>query len=444
MLRKATILTTLGVLVLAGCEEREEILPGNRMNVRDVLETRADPLAEQLGNSARAVALGAPSNNAEWTQSGVSPHVRITNAAYSGAFQPIWQTSIGAGDSRRKRLNVDPVVAGGRIFTMDSEHVVRATSPSGAALWSHVLTPQRDENYEAQGGGIAYDNGRLYVASGFGTVTAIDPASGGEIWTQRLGNTATGAPSIRDGILYIVSGDTVGWALETETGRVRWQIEGVGDVDNVAGAPSPAIGPKRVVFSFGNGTVQTTFRQGGLSLWSADLLGRRNGVALSGIDDITGDPIIVGDKVFAGNHSGRFVALSVHDGERLWTAREGALGPAWPLGSDSVAFVTDRNELIRLDAETGDKIWAVDLPGYVPTRRNPQKRRDAAYANYGPILAGGRLIVASSDGYIRAFNPENGAEVAKVAIKGGATTRPVVAGGVMYVVSGDGVLHAFR
>ncbi|WGW03269.1 outer membrane protein assembly factor BamB family protein [Tropicibacter oceani] len=444
MLRKATILSTLGALALAGCSEREEILPGNRMNVRDVLETRADPLAQDPGNSARAVALGAQGSNADWAQSGVSPFARTTHAAFSGAFQPIWQTSIGAGDSRRKRLNADPVVAGGRIYTLDSEHVVRATSTSGEALWSRDLTPLRDKNYEAQGGGIAVEGGRLYVASGFGTVSALDPASGAELWVQRLGNTATGAPSVRDGVVYLVSGDSVGWALEADSGRIRWQVEGVGDVANVAGAPSPAIGDERVVFSFGNGTVQAVFRQGGLGLWSVDLLGRRNGVALAGIDDITGDPLIVGDRVYAGNHSGNFVALSVHDGERLWTAREGALGPAWPLGSDSVVFVSDRNELVRLDAATGDKIWAVDLPGYVPTRRNPQKRRDAAYANHGPILAGGRLIVASSDGFIRAFDPENGSEVSKVAIKGGATTRPVVAGGVLYVVSGDGVLHAYR
>ncbi|MFW2542592.1 PQQ-binding-like beta-propeller repeat protein [Primorskyibacter sp. 2E107] len=444
MLRTATLMAGIGLIALAGCEEREEILPGERMSVRDVLETRVDPLAQSDVNIARAVALPAHRSNADWAQSGVSPFARIDNAAFSGSFQPIWQTSIGAGDGRRKRLNVDPVVAGGRVFTMDSEFVVRATSTGGAPLWSHDLTPLRDKNYQAQGGGLAYEGGRLYVASGFGTVTAMDPETGGEIWTQRLGNTATGAPSIRDGVVYLTSGDSLGWALEADDGRIRWQLDGVGDSNNVAGAPSPALGEKRVIFSFGDASVQAAFLQGGLKLWSADILGRRNGVALSAIDDITGDPVIVGETVYAGNHSGRFVALSVHDGERLWTARDGALGPAWPLGNDSVVFVSDRNELVRLDAATGERIWAVDLPGYVPTRRNPQKRRDAAYANHGPILAGGRLIVASSDGFIRSFDPETGAEVSRVEIRGGATTRPVVAGGTLYVVSGNGTLHAFR
>lgn len=188
--------------------------------------------------------------------------------------------------------------------------------------------------------------------------------------------------------------------------------------------------------------MQGVFRKGGLRVWSADLLGRRSGLTIAGIDDVTGDPLISGDKIYAGNHSGRVVALSIYNGDRLWTAKHGALGPLWPAG-DSVFFVSDLNQLVRLDNETGQEIWVRDLPGYEP-KRNPNRRRDAAFANHGPVLAGGRLIVASSDGKIRAFNPEDGALVQEIAIAGGATTRPIVASGTLYVVSRKGVLHAYR
>lgn len=443
MARYITILgSALTALTLTACSEPEVVLAGDRLNVREVLETRGEDAAGNAANTVRAIALGAARSNAEWAQSGVSPFARTPHAALSANPQPLWSVSIGQGDSRRKRLNVDPVVAGGRIFTVDSDHQVRAVSTGGEVLWSHDLTPQRDGPEQAQGGGLAYADGRLYVASGFGSVTALDPATGGEIWTQRLGGTATGAPSVRGGVLYVVSSDQVAWALESDTGRIRWQIEGTGDVNNVAGGPAPAIGDKHVIFSFGTATVQAAFLQGGLRIWNADILGRRNGVALASIDDVTGDPLISGDTVFAGNHSGRMVAFSIHNGERLWTARQGALGPAWPAG-DSVFFVSDRNQLVRLDAASGDQIWAVDLPGYEPNR-NPNRRRDRAFSNHGPILAGGRLIVAGSDGLIRSFSPEDGRVVGQVQIDGGATTRPVVAGGVLYVVSGKGVLHAYR
>ena len=442
MARNATILGVLAAASLAGCGDPEVVLPGERLGVRDVLQIGTSDAATVPDNAARPAALPPQTSNAAWPQRGTSVHARIDHAAFSGALTPSWAVDIGEGDTRRRRLNVDPVVADARVFTVSADHRVRAVSTAGEVLWSFDLTPLRDEPWQAQGGGLAVEDGRLFVASGFGTLTALDPETGREIWTQRLGNTATGAPSVRDGVVYVVSGDEVAWALEADDGRIRWQIEGRGDVNNLAGAPAPAIDDKYVLFSFGAGTVQAAFRQGGLRLWSADILGRRNGVALSSVDDVSGDPLIAGDTVFAGNHSGRVVALNVSSGERLWTARHGALGPLWP-GGDSVYFVSDRNRLIRLDRETGAQIWAVDLPGYEPSR-NPNRRRDSAYANLGPILAGGRLIVAGSDGLLRAFDPEDGRLVTSAEIPGGATTRPLVAGGVLYVVSARGVLHAFR
>ena len=142
------------------------------------------------------------------------------------------------------------------------------------------------------------------------------------------------------------------------------------------------------------------------------------------------------------NVAAAFVPLGLGSGERLWTADMGALHMPWVAGG-SVFLVSDRKALVRLDAATGDVIWEVELPGWVPSAQ-PNRRRDRSFANYGPILAGNRLIVASSDGAIRAFSPENGALLSQVEIPGGATSAPVVAGGTLYVVSGNGVLHAFR
>jgi outer membrane protein assembly factor BamB len=446
MLRKTSVLISLAALVVAGCSEKEQVLPGERLNVRDVLSgTYVDETAlveTAAPAQARAFRASAVVANADWSQSPVSPHVRTLNSALGTNLSPLFSISIGAGDGRKSRLNADPVIAGGRIFTMDAKHQVRATSVAGQALWAKTLVPQRDKAPEGQGGGLAYGDGKLFVSSGFGKLTALDPATGDKLWEQDLNNTATGAPSYRDGLVYVVSGDRTGWAIESGDGRLRWQLDGTEDFNNIAGAPAPAIGDKYVVFSFGSGAIQGAFRQGGLRVWNADLLGRRSGLTIAGIDDVTGDPLISGDTVYAGNHSGRVVALSVYTGDRKWTAKYGALGPLWPAG-DSVFFVSDLNQLVRLDSATGQEIWSRDLPGYEP-KRNPNRRRDGAFANNGPILAGGRLIVASSDGKIRAFNPEDGKVVQEIAIPGGATTRPIVAGGTLYVVSRKGVLHAYR
>lgn len=159
------------------------------------------------------------------------------------------------------------------------------------------------------------------------------------------------------------------------------------------------------------------------------------------ITDVTGDPVISGGRVYAGNPSGRMVALDLETGQQLWFADEGAMSAVTVAGG-SVFAVSDRNEIVRIDAETGERIWGTELPFFV--RETKLRKRSTIHAHFGPVLAGGRLWVASSDNLLRGFDPVDGSLAASVALPEAAATAPVVAGGVMYLVDADGRLLAFR
>ncbi len=437
---KGLIMGLVGLGVLAACGERETYLPGPREELRAVM---GDTTAEDSGmaaNRSAAIALPKQSANADWRLGIGTQSARAAHPALSAAPALAWSADIGAGDSRKARINANPVVADGRIFTLDSGARVMAHSAAGAALWSANLTPPNDKEGDASGGGIAYGDGKLFITSGFGLLTALDPATGGVIWQQELDATSTGKPSVAGGLVYLVSGDDTAWALETDTGRVRWQLSATPDVSNVLGAPAPAIGDKFVIFGFGDGDVQAAFKRGGLRMWSTQISGQRKLRALSKIGDITGDPVLAGSRVYVGTSSGRLVALNAGNGERQWTVKEGAVGPVWPVGG-AVFAVTDVNELVRLDAATGERVWGVELPGFTS---NKPRRQAEVFGHNGPVLAGGRIVVASGDGKLRFFDPASGDLVYTTDVPGGATTAPVVAGGVLYVVGKRGQLHAFR
>jgi outer membrane protein assembly factor BamB len=158
------------------------------------------------------------------------------------------------------------------------------------------------------------------------------------------------------------------------------------------------------------------------------------------VTDITGDPVIVGGRVYVGNHSGETAAIEAGTGQTVWTAEHGALGPVTVAGG-SVFLISDQNDLVRLDASSGETIWTAPLPLFVDPR---PRRREGIFAHYGPLLAGGRLIVASSDGQVRFFDPVSGAQTGSLPLPAGAAAEPVVAGGTLYVVASDGTLNAFR
>ncbi len=434
-----TALFLSGTLFLSACDQgREDILPGPRENLRDVLnEPDADVVAE---NESRPINLGAATANSSWAQFWGSPAHRTTHPALSAAPTLAWSADIGQGNSRKQRITASPVIADGRIYTLDSAATVTATSTSGATLWSRDLTPANDGSDEATGGGIAYADGRVYVTLGFGILAALNASDGSVVWTQELEATGSGAPSVQGNLVYITSGDDTGWALNKDSGRIEWQIGAAQDLRNVLGAPAPVLTSDLAIFAFGSGDIQAVFRRGGLRRWDAAVVGERRGYASSEVGDITAPPVVDGTRVYAGNQSGRIVALNLGNGSRLWTAQEGAMGPIWPVGG-SVFVVSDRNELVRLDAGSGDRIWSTDLPEFTKDR---PRRRAAIYAHYGPLVAGGRVLLASSDGTLRGYDPTNGALVHSAEIPGGAASAPAIAGRTLYVVSANGQLLAYR
>lgn len=428
----------LAATFLAACAEDDVILPGKRESVRAVLDGEAATAIVE--NEIRDISLPAVQSNVAWPQSPGTPSFRTDHPALRTAPTLAWSNSIGEGDGRRQRITAAPVVANGLIYTLDADALVTATSTAGQTVWQNDTRPARDKSGQATGGGLAYDDGRLYVTLGYGDLIVLNAATGAEIWRQTLGGTASGAPTVFGGLIYLTVGDDRGWAIDAETGRQRWQLVASPDVANTLGAPAPALSGDLAVFAFGSGELQAVFRQGGLRRWDVTVSGERPGTALGAINDVTAAPVIAGGRVYTGNQAGRIVALDLASGERIWTAREGATGNILPVGG-SIFAISDLNELLRLDAADGSRVWAVPLPRFV--KDNP-RRRAAVFAHHGPVLAGGRIYVASNDGALRGFDPTSGALLSETEIPGGASSEPVVAGGVLYVVSSRGQLNAFR
>ena len=431
-------LALVSSIVLAGCSDREVILPGKREPIL-TSEPSATKGAGAL-SAPKAFAMPKQKNNAAWPQGHASPSTQVVHAALSAAPKPLWALSVGTGDRARNRITADPIVAEGIVFTLDSLSVLTATSAAGRRLWSRDLTPTSERAGDADGGGIAYGDGVVFVSTGYGVLHALDPKSGSALWKQELKGSGNGRPSYFDGVVYLVSQDSVAWAIEAATGRIRWQLDHLNDVNNMSGSTGPAISEKLVVFGFGAGDLQAAFRGGGLTLWNATLAGGRRGRAVATIDDIATSPVISGSTVFAANTSGRIAAMRLDSGARLWTAPFGARSLLWPAGG-SLFFVNDLGQLMRLDATDGSKVWSVDLPGFVSLA---QRKSKDVVTHHGPVLAGGRLLLASGDGLLRQFDPETGAEHSAIRLGSGATANPIVADGILYILCRDGKLRAYR
>ncbi|MGQ0565706.1 MAG: outer membrane protein assembly factor BamB family protein [Gemmobacter sp.] len=436
-----------GVLLLTACAPREVVLEGERFDTRADLSASepvegAAPLVDTtnlVANRAEPVGLPPVQGNADWPQRAGNVRHLPPHASLSGAPVRVWTADVGAGNSRRSRISAAPVVAGGRVFTIDAESRVTAVSTGGAVLWSVPLTPDFDGTV-LSGGGLAFGEGRLFATTSYGEIVALDPASGAVAWRQRLTSTITGAPAVDGGVVYAVGRDSSGWAVRADTGRVLWTVPGTPTASGMLASSAPAVAGATVMFPFASGEVSAVERETGTPQWTSTVAGERRGRAYAGVSEITGDPVVAGAVTYVGNQSGRTMAVETETGKRLWTARDGAYGPVLVVGG-AVYLVNDEARLVRLDAATGDTVWSVEMPYFLKDK--PRKRQEIT-AHFGPVLAGGRLVVVSGDGLVRLFNPVDGTMTATAEIPGGAASQPALAGGLLFVLGAKGQLHAFR
>ncbi len=446
-MRNLVLVSTLGLLA-AGCSTPEVIFDGLREDPYSPGYDASDPAAAaaaarraaadnaRFENLSRPAGLGAARSVASWTHRGGNSAHDLPHAAFSAAPAVVWAAKAGTGNSRKYRIAAEPVSDGARVFTMDSSGAVTAHAIGGAALWRADLTLP-GERPGASGGGMALSGNTLYATTGFGELVALDVASGGIRWRQKFEAAVNGAPTVAGGKVFVTTANSIAYAVETANGRIAWRKAGVPTQHGSSGVAAPAVSGNVVVYPLANRSILGIDIGSGDIRWVARVAGGRDGHARAVMRGFTGEPVIKGGTIYAATSAGRAVAVGLQDGKIRWTADEGAQGMMTVAGG-SVYFVTDQAKLVRLSASDGAKIWEVALPRY--TRYDKPRRWKTIYPSYGPLLAGGRLWVASGDGYLRSFNPADGAFTGAVALPAGAASRPIVVGGMMMLMTTKGNL----
>jgi outer membrane protein assembly factor BamB len=402
-----------------------------------VLTGEADISVDEA-TAAMPFSLPPATANEEWTQPGGNASKSMGHLALGSSLGTAWTVSIGEGSNRSARLASSPVVGGGRVYTIDTVGTVRAfDTRNGGQIWSTSFGADvsRDSNY---GGGVAYDNGRVYATNGTGYVAALDAATGGAAWTVKPGGPLRGAPTVAGDSVYVMSQDNQLYSLKTVDGSTTWSSAAALEIAGVFGSASPSVGAGTVVAGFSSGELNAYRYENGRQVWQ-DILSRTSiSTSVASLSDIDADPVIDGGQVFAIGKGGRMVALELNSGQRMWEQNIAGISTPWVAG-EWVFVVTDEGKLIALNRASGRVRWITQL-----RRWENEKGKKGPIFYYGPVLAGDRLIVASSQGALINADPASGAVQGQTSIGAGVSLQPVVAGSTLYILDDRGRLTAFR
>ena len=404
---------------------KEEILAGKR---EAILKSRTE-LKADLDAANISITIPAQQAYPNWTQPGGNASNAPGHVAYKGGLRSSWTSDAGAGSSSDGQLIPRPIVYKGRVYTLDTEGVVSSFSASSGKSGFRVrLTPETEEKDEGYGGGLAVDGGRLYAATGYGTIVALDPASGKALWTKVLGVPIRTSPTAHGGKVFVVTTQGRLFALSGTDGEEVWSQRGLPDRTSILSNISPAIAGNTLVVPYSSGEITAYNLETGRPVWRDNLATRKSGSSLKSMTN-PGRPVIAKGIVYAVGNSGRMIATSKKDGERLWSKTIASTQTPWPAGN--MVYIVDRSgKVVALRSADGSIAWV--------------KQMAAGEAWLGPILAGGRLWVASSKGRIAGLNPKNGKIVSQRDLGYRIHIAPIVAAGHMYILTDNAKLVALN
>jgi outer membrane protein assembly factor BamB len=459
-MRSSRILTAilLGSLALSGCSRLGIGGGGKEKSKTPILGLRVPVLTTESGAESDpaladlSVLVPPAVVNDTWAQSGGNAAKSMEHLAVPTALGRAWTSKI-RGTTKYQRLAASPIVAEGKLFAVDVFAVLSAfDANSGARLWTAQIGDEKDvkggigllsgemtgNKGSLFGGGVSYEAGVVYATNGLGDVEAINAADGKRIWKVRPGGPLRGAPGVGNGNVYVTSQDNQLIALNATDGKVSWTESAAVELAGVFGAAAPAIAQGTVVAGFSSGELNAYRYENGRAVWS-DVLSRTSiSTSVSTLSDVDASPVIDRGRVFAIGQGGRMVSMDLVTGQRIWEINVAGISTPWVAG-EWVFVIDDQARLLCIARSTGKIRWVSELQHF-----KKKKKKKGLITWVGPVLAGDRLIAASSEGDLVNIALADGALQSRIKSGSGISLAPIVANNTLYVLDDSGKISAWR
>ncbi|WP_445784804.1 PQQ-binding-like beta-propeller repeat protein [Sphingorhabdus sp.] len=407
---------------------------GNRVDILGIeRDTEVDPALAGV-----AVTLPPAALNEAWAQPGGNASKSPGHVELGQGLSRIWTAKV-TGANPRARLAASPVMSDGRIYVVDTTARVTAfDANTGAQIWSNALEIEKDGKPSRFGGGVSATGTNVFATNGVGDVASLAADTGALVWKKRPAGPLRGAPTLSNGNVYVMTQDNQVYALRQSDGEAQWNEAGPVSASGIFGVGAPAAAQGTIIAGYSSGELAAYRYENGRSLWSDTLSRTAMSRSVSTLTDIDADPVIDRGRVFALGKGGRMASYELVSGQRIWEIN--IAGISTPVTSGEWVFVmTDEARLLCVARSTGKIRWISKLQRY-----KNEKKKKKPISWYGPVLAGGRLVIANSHGAVWSVAPDEGTATEILDVGNDVSLAPIVANNILYILDESGRISAFR
>ncbi len=437
-MRRSTAL--LALFLLAACSDMPAWMGGDPPEVKRVPGERYSVLAGETtlkaDESAKRLPVDLPETATNTTWLSANQAMDSPPPSLPETLEQSDSATIGEGNDFSRGDAPAPVIAAGHVFAMDGVGFVSAHAQQDISnrVWLSDAATEPDEP-DLLGGGLAYDAGTLYVATGYGRLVALDAKTGSKRWRSNIGAPVRGAPVVAGGMVVVLTADNQTLAFTAEAGTPVWGHRGIREAAGFFSNTAPVVKDDLVIAAYSSGQIVALRLATGDVIWSDSVGSPAKTLAASAFSGIDANPLIQDGVVYVVSAGGVMMANALINGRPLWGQRLAAHETPWAAGNALFVLSSD-HELAAVFKRDGLVRWAESL-------KQMDRTRDVTPTLYGPVLAGGRLLVASAAGDLLQFSASEGTPMATIDITSGVASAPVVAADRLYLVTNDATLHAY-
>lgn len=427
--------TILMVSLLGGCDKFKKKIaaPGERESII----TFQDNLAPSKEIADRPIILSGILKNNEWTQAFFDPTHSVSNFKANPNAMKLLNTSTDFAVRGNTSVVANSVIiAQDKVFglTTDNNLIAVDSHDLNKVIWKTDLNKESKVK-GLTNGGVAYNNGYIYVTTFLGDVYSIDAKNGKIVWSYDSKFPFSAPPTYSDGRLYVVNLNNEVIALNANNGEFLWRYRNIPENTSIVGSGAIAVKDDVVVVGFTSGEVCALDARTGNVLWMEVLMNSKQCEGDTIFAHVKAAPIIRGNTVFIIGHNNRALLLDLTTGRRIWEVEVGGINtPA--MAENAIFVLTNDNSLIALDLASGKVCWRRKLPLY------DNERRHVAWS--GPVLVGDHLLLTNSIHKGIVVDPKNGLVTRRFDVGHSVTVNPVVADEIVYMLTEKGVILTWK
>jgi len=349
------------------------------------------------------------------------PPAELTAFTPQAALQTVWTSDHGKG-SDHAFVSLYPVIYENQIISIDREGYLAAYDRyKGNRIWEKKLD-------KVITGGLTVADNIIFVSSDDAHLYALSATNGDELWKKRLSSISLSRTAVNDSMVFSRTIDGKLYALDKRNGEKRWIYDIDVPVLTFRGNSSPVTAGNDLVFTgFDSGKLVAIAAQSGLQVWEATVSVATGRTDIERLVDIDGDPVLIGEQVFAISMNGHVSAINVYNGQINWTRKI----------SSFVSMGYDQRNIYITDDQ--DNLWAVgQANGDIVWKQDKLKHRRLTT----PVILGKFILTADFEGYLHVLSTRDGEIGARIQLDtAGYLLPPLLLSEDIYVYGSGGKLN---